>query len=293
MTDRSTSAAQSLKRVIPTRNQAMNVGAPVHPNHQRYRVGDLRTRDGIRIPGIRRLSAHELEYSGDELAHFSDFPDTPPQSYTQSSPFGSFVKRNDRTIPRSTNAPYTTPMQPAQTARNVSESSGFHIDQQDDEKVIWHGYLLCLKTKRGVRQWEKALGCAPAEELGLLQKRRGMKRSFSFHSTRILSVIPGIWPPTLSSLSLISSTSDEIDPISRSKAHCMQIIAEEKSYRFCASSEDALAEWLGALKSQLARRKDKKFGNSWSKCLGIIYIFGDCTFMIYEGIPKSLAWKYL
>ena len=36
----------------------------------------------------------------------------------------------------------------------------------------------------------------------------------------------------------------------------MQIIAEEKSYRFCASSEDALAEWLGALKSQLAKRKE-------------------------------------
>lgn len=54
----------------------------------------------------------------------------------------------------------------------------------------------------------------------------------------------------------------EIDPISRSKAHCMQIIAEEKSYRFCASGEDALAEWLGALKSQLARRKEKKAGSS-------------------------------
>lgn len=54
----------------------------------------------------------------------------------------------------------------------------------------------------------------------------------------------------------------EIDPISRSKAHCMQVIAEEKSYRFCASSEDALAEWLGALKSQLTKRKDKKAGTS-------------------------------
>ena len=42
----------------------------------------------------------------------------------------------------------------------------------------------------------------------------------------------------------------------------MQIIAEEKSYRFCASSEDALAEWLGALKSQLAKRKEKKGGIS-------------------------------
>jgi len=38
----------------------------------------------------------------------------------------------------------------------------------------------------------------------------------------------------------------------------MQIIAEEKSYRFCAPTEDALAQWLGALKSQLARRKEKE-----------------------------------
>ena len=48
----------------------------------------------------------------------------------------------------------------------------------------------------------------------------------------------------------------EIDPVSRSKNHCMQIIAEEKSYRLCAPSEEALARWLGALKSQLARRKE-------------------------------------
>ena len=48
----------------------------------------------------------------------------------------------------------------------------------------------------------------------------------------------------------------EIDPVSRSKAHCMQIIAEDRSYRFCAPSEDALARWLGAVKSQLARRKE-------------------------------------
>ena len=48
----------------------------------------------------------------------------------------------------------------------------------------------------------------------------------------------------------------EIDPISRSKTHCMQIIAEDRSYRFCAIDEDALAKWLGALKSQLARKKE-------------------------------------
>lgn len=201
------------------------------------------TRDGIRIPGIRRLSAHELEYSGDELAHFSDFPDTPPQSYTQSSPFGSFVKRNDRMISRSGNAPYTTPSQPPNTARNVSESSGFHVDQQDDERVIWHGYLLCLKTKRGVRQWKRLWVVLRPKNLAFYKNDEEYAANLIIPLSNIINAV-------------------EIDPLSRSKAHCMQIIAEEKSYRFCASSEDALAEWLGALKSQLARRKDKKVGNS-------------------------------
>lgn len=49
----------------------------------------------------------------------------------------------------------------------------------------------------------------------------------------------------------------EIDPISRSKAHCLQIIAEPKSYRFCARDEKSLLQCLGALKSQLAKRKER------------------------------------
>ena len=36
----------------------------------------------------------------------------------------------------------------------------------------------------------------------------------------------------------------------------MQIITEEKTYRFCAPGEEALDKWLGSLKSQLARKKD-------------------------------------
>lgn len=113
------------------------------------------TRDGIRIPGIRRLSAHELEYSGDELAHYSDFSDTPSQSHAQSSSFASFVKRNQRGVPKNNNIPSAEPTQPPPAVRNVSQSSGFHLDQKDDERVIWHGYLLCLKTKGGVRQWKR------------------------------------------------------------------------------------------------------------------------------------------
>lgn len=47
----------------------------------------------------------------------------------------------------------------------------------------------------------------------------------------------------------------EIDPMSRSKNFCLQIIAEEKSYRLCTADEESLAKWLGSLKSILVARK--------------------------------------
>lgn len=165
-----------IKREAPQLDQdgPVDLGSPVaHESHPERQSGYERwgssspepwdvpgrrsttTRDGIRIPGIRPLSTHELEYSGDELAHYSDFSDTPSQSYAQSSSFGSFVKRTQRGLPKGSNTPYAEPIQAVPAARNVSQSSGFHADQQDDEKVIWHGYLLCLKKKGGVRQWKR------------------------------------------------------------------------------------------------------------------------------------------
>lgn len=47
----------------------------------------------------------------------------------------------------------------------------------------------------------------------------------------------------------------EIDPLSRTKRYCFQVIGEEKSFKFCAGSEGALVNVLGACKSLLARRK--------------------------------------
>ena len=48
----------------------------------------------------------------------------------------------------------------------------------------------------------------------------------------------------------------EIDPMSKSKTSCLQIIVEEKTYRFCAPDEESLARWLGSLKSILVRRDE-------------------------------------
>jgi hypothetical protein len=48
----------------------------------------------------------------------------------------------------------------------------------------------------------------------------------------------------------------EIDPISRSKNFCLQIITEDRPiYRLCAPDEESLAKWLGAFKSILIARK--------------------------------------
>lgn len=47
----------------------------------------------------------------------------------------------------------------------------------------------------------------------------------------------------------------EIDPISKSKEYCLQVISEERNYRFCAVDEESLNRWLGAFKSVLSRRR--------------------------------------
>jgi hypothetical protein len=48
----------------------------------------------------------------------------------------------------------------------------------------------------------------------------------------------------------------DIDPISKTKTHCLQVITEEKSYRFCTYGEESLIKCLGAFKSLLAKRKE-------------------------------------
>lgn len=47
----------------------------------------------------------------------------------------------------------------------------------------------------------------------------------------------------------------DVDPMSRSKTFCLQVIAEEKSYQLCTPDEESLAKWLGAMKSVIIARK--------------------------------------
>lgn len=216
------------------------------------------TRDGIRIPGRPRRSAPSLDYSGDELngPYASDFSETqtPPSSYQPPSLFGSFIPRKQRQLNPTLHQHHQTPefhpqpvtnQRPLSAAtRNLSQASvsASHPDQDtsSSEKVIWHGYLLLLRTNRaGVRQWKKLWAVLRPKNLAFY------KSDEEYAAVLIL--------PMSTCVDAV-----EIDPVSKSKRYCMQIITEEKGYRFGAENEDKLAEWLGALKMVMSRRREKE-----------------------------------
>ncbi|KAL8643220.1 MAG: hypothetical protein Q9228_000206 [Teloschistes exilis] len=196
--------------------------------------GPSTTKDGIKIPGARRPSTHRLEYSGDDLGTYSDWSDAPQQSYAHAPP-SSFAHQKVRPV----SAFGSTSLSPVQqgTIRNASRSSGFVI--QDEERVVWQGHLLILRSKGGVRQWKKLWVVLRPRNLACYKSDEEYAAQLILPLSNIINAV-------------------EIDPLSKSKSHCMQVIAEDKTFRFCAPSEEALTQWLGALKSQLARKREAR-----------------------------------
>ncbi|KAK2766989.1 hypothetical protein FQN54_006306 [Arachnomyces sp. PD_36] len=170
--------------------------------------------------GSGRLS-YIQDYSGNEISCYSDFSDAPAASSKPSTALTS--------VP--TNGRPPTNRKASQTSEQGGSSS------VDPERVLYNGYLHCLKSKGGVRQWKKLW-------VVLRWKSLTFYKDESEYSA--LRVIP--------MAQIINAA--EIDPMSRSKTSCLQIIVEEKTYRFCAPDEESLAKWLGSLKSILIRRDE-------------------------------------
>ncbi|EAA33573.1 PH domain-containing protein [Neurospora crassa OR74A] len=187
-------------------------------------------------PGGRRSSAIESSgMSGTELASHSDFSDSEFQripgptieSLTARSPSVSQARG------RAAQA-QGAPMTPG--AMNVSQSSGINVEQ-DPDRIIWQGWLRFLRSKRGVKQWKKSWAVLRPRNLILYKDESEYSVLFVVAFSSIVNVV-------------------DIDPLSKSKAHCMQIITDEKSYRFCAQNEEELVQCLGAFKSLLAKRRE-------------------------------------
>ncbi|KAL2011551.1 hypothetical protein VTN00DRAFT_4269 [Thermoascus crustaceus] len=171
----------------------------------------------------RRLPFFQ-DYSGNDVTSYSDFSDA-PASNTQ--------RRSTASLPKlSTAAPADRRPSLHHDAALASELGGI----SDLERVVYQGYLQCLKSKRGVRQWRK---------LWVVLRPKGISLYKDEQEYSAVRIIP---------MSQVINAA-EIDPMSRSKNFCLQVITDDRTYRFCAPDEEALAQWLGAMKSVLIARK--------------------------------------
>lgn len=180
------------------------------------------------------------DYSGNE--HFttshSDFSDSLASSLPKQSSY--FVTKG----PTLTPVPSTGQLPPKPDRRDDSNLTSLparqtpHIEAfPDPERVIRQGYLQILKSyKTGVKGWKSIWVVLRARSLAFYKNEQEYAVIKIFNMDTVI-------------------TAAEIDPISRSKTSCFQIIMEDKSYRFCAPDEEELAKWLGALKSVLTKRE--------------------------------------
>lgn len=182
------------------------------------------------IPNRRRPSNIESSgLSGNELA-YSDFSDTDVHAQRRQ---GASIE--SLAVPSSV-PPTSLEDRPGLGARNASQLSGLNIEH-DPDRVVWQGWLWFLRSRSGMRQWKKTWAVLRPRNLILYKDPSEYAATFIIALSSILNVV-------------------EIDPISRHKKHCLQIITEEKSFRFSAADEEALVQCLGAFKSLLAKRRE-------------------------------------
>ncbi|KKA24290.1 PH domain protein [Rasamsonia emersonii CBS 393.64] len=164
------------------------------------------------------------DYSGNEITEYSDLSDAPGSSTQQ--------QRSVTSLPKGDKPHGDKNKRSSDVAR--AGDPGANVDP---ERVICHGYLQCLRSKHGVRQWKKVWVVLRPISLALYKDDR---------EYCAIKIIP---------MSQVINAA-EIDPISRSKTCCLQVITEDRPiYRFCAPDEESLAKWLGALKSVIVARK--------------------------------------
>ncbi|KAI1344106.1 PH domain-containing protein [Xylariaceae sp. FL0016] len=120
--------------------------------------------------------------------------------------------------------------------RNASQLSGLNLEH-DPDRVVWQGWLWFLKGKRGVRQWKNCWAVLRPRNFILYKDESEYTASFIVSLSAIVNIV-------------------DIDPISKTKQNCMQVITDEKGYRFCAHNEESLVHCLGAFKSLLSKRRE-------------------------------------
>lgn len=181
------------------------------------------------LSSYRRRPSSNIEsggLSGNEFLSHSDFSDSEAPRVG-----ASFENLAVRSLSNS-----AVQLRPMLGGRNLSQLSGLNIET-DPDRVVWQGWLQFLKHKRGVKQWKNCWAVLRPRNLILYKDESEYTAAFIMALSVVVNVV-------------------DVDPISKNKLHCMQIITDEKRYRFCAHDEEALVHCLGAFKSLLSKRKE-------------------------------------
>ena len=182
--------------------------------------------------GLRK-PPYTQDYSGNEITSYSELSDngTPPSRNERLRSMPS-IHTMSLSAPEDKSV---TPL-PRDPPRQDTTRHADPAILRDPERVICQGYLQGLRIKGAVRQWKRLWVVLRPKNLAFY------KDDHEYSAIKIISMSQVI-------------DAAEVDPMSRSKNFCMQIICVEKTYRLCAGDEESLARWLGALKSIIVARK--------------------------------------
>lgn len=207
----------------PHASRQSSSGAAAHPQTGEWLLSSSPEGPGglgsLAVPADARHLGQMLDssgMSGNELASHSDFSDSEARRPRGAS-MGALAARSP-------------PSREGATATRAPP-------EQELDRVIWQGRLHLLRSKGGVRQWKKTWAVLRPRNLILY-------RDESEYAARLVVPMP----------SVVNAV--DLDPLGRGRTHCLQVITEERSYRFCAADEEALVQCLGAFKSLLTKRKE-------------------------------------
>ncbi|RVX71193.1 hypothetical protein B0A52_04767 [Exophiala mesophila] len=209
------------------------------PAHQPWATKESKLTGPPQVGSLPRSSILQ-DYSGNE--HFttshSDFSDTLGSSLPKQSSYFAAKGPTLTPVPSTGQLPSKPERRDDSHATSLPARQAHHAEaSRDPERVIRQGYLQILKSyKTGVKGWKSIWVVLRARSLAFYKNDQEYAAIKIFNMDTIINAA-------------------EIDPISRSKKSCFQIIMEDKSYRFCAPDEEELAKWLGALKSVLTKRQ--------------------------------------
>ena len=224
----------------PAVNRRQSYGAHLQDTDPRRLIADFerlassspepleRPKRLITTPSARRPSQLESSgMSGTELASHSDFSDCD----FQRMPGTSIESLAVQTPPTS-----SATARPGLGGLNASQVSGVNVEQ-DPDRILWQGWLWFLRSKTGVKQWKKSWAVLRPRNIILYKDESEYSVLFLVYLSSIVNVV-------------------DMDPMSKARAHCLQIITDEKTYKFCAQDEESLVQCLGAFKSLLAKRRE-------------------------------------